>query len=355
MIRKEGKNLLIIRMSALGDVAMTIPAIYSLAHQYPHYNVMVMTQPILGGLFVNAPDNVRLITVNKRDYRGILGLCRLVRRLGKEDIDEVADFHNVLYSWFIDAYFLFHGKAVSVLKKHRFNRIPLLRRRSKVRTNQRSYTLRYFDVLKKLGLSVVPNFYSLFKDAPAPALPVEFQLKGDRRWVGVAPFARYYNKTYPLELMRETIGLLTDRDDYTVFLFGGGEKEKTILDLWSKENRSAISVAGRLSLEQELSLMSQLDVMVSMDSANMHMASLVDTPVISLWGGTSPHCGFMGWRQDRENAIVTEIACQPCTISGSDFCPLHNFACMYAVTPEYIVRKVEQSIAKTRSMERNRR
>ncbi|MCD8266519.1 MAG: glycosyltransferase family 9 protein [Prevotellaceae bacterium] len=343
-MREEESSLLIIRMSALGDVAMTIPAIYSLARQYPSYRLKVLTQPFFGRLFVNAPHNVQLILVNKKDYRGLGGIKRLIDKLKGEDIDGVADFHNVIYSWLIDLYFRLRGKPVEVLRKHWINRIPLVRRRYKVRTDHRNYTLRYFDVLRRLGLAVTPSFTSLLDGGEPATLPSCIPPKGKEKWIGIAPFARYYNKTYPLQLMRETIGILAERGDAVIFLFGGGEKERTILNLWGAEHHSTISLPGRLTLEQELTLMSRLDVMISMDSANMHMASLVGTPVISLWGGTSPHCGFMGWGQDRQNAMAAGTGCQPCTIAGSDRCPQHNLACMYAITPDDICRKVERII-----------
>lgn len=104
---KEKKTILIIRTSALGDVAMCIPAVYSLAEDYPDLEIKVLTQPFFARLFVNAPANISFILTDwKGKHRGVRGIFRLLKELRRYHIDCVADLHNVLRSWIIDAYFL---------------------------------------------------------------------------------------------------------------------------------------------------------------------------------------------------------------------------------------------------------
>lgn len=344
-MKKKEPTLLIIRMSALGDVAMTIPVIYSLAMQYPQYRIKVLTRPLFTRLFVNAPDNISFITIDKDTHRGIWGMLKLIRLLRKEEIDKVADFHNVLRSWCIDSYFRIIGKPVSIVRKQRSKRKALTRRHNKIKIAQRSYILRYFDVLERLELPAAPTFKSLFHDTAPIPFSLDIPAQKEAKWIGIAPFARYTNKSYPLRLMQEVIRLLTRKEGYTVFLFGGGEKETGILKEWETIYPATIALPGKLSLEEELSLMSQLDVMVSMDSANMHLASLAGIPVVSIWGSTTPLCGFSGWSQKEENAIVAGTSCQPCSISGAEGCPLHHFNCMKKIAPERICRQIEKNIA----------
>lgn len=343
-MKKKEPVLLIIRMSALGDVAMTIPAIYSLAVQYPQYRIKVLTRPFFTRLFVNAPGNISFITTDRDIHRGIRGVLKLIGILGKEKIDKVADFHNVLRSWCIDCYFRITGKPVSIVRKQRSKRKALTRRRNKSPIAQRNYILRYFDVLERLGLPVTPTFRSIFQDIPPIPFTLDIPVPSGTKWIGIAPFARYANKTYPLEQMQEVVKLLTAQKRYTIFLFGGGEKETAVLKEWEAAYPATIALPGRLSLEQELSLMSRLKVMVSMDSANMHLASLTGTPVISIWGSTTPLCGFGGWGQREDNAIVAGTDCQPCSISGAEKCPLRHFDCMNRITPERIFRQIEKTL-----------
>ncbi|RZL98110.1 MAG: glycosyl transferase family 1, partial [Pedobacter sp.] len=86
---------------------------------------------------------------------------------------------------------------------------------------------------------------------------------------------------------------------------------------------------------------STLNVMISMDSANMHLASLQGIPVVSIWGGTHPFLGFYGWRQPLANAIQIDLPCRPSSVFGNKQCPVHGAAgCMQDITPQMIYEKV---------------
>ena len=104
-------------------------------------------------------------------------------------------------------------------------------------------------------------------------------------------------------------------------------------------------LAGKLNLDEELALMSRLDLMIAMDSSNMHMAALTGTKVISIWGGTDPLTGFGAWMQPEDYSIripVDELTCRPCTIYGKGECRRGDFACMNWLTPEMVFRKIEK-------------
>ena len=94
-------------------------------------------------------------------------------------------------------------------------------------------------------------------------------------------------------------------------------------------------------MAEELALMSHLDVMLAMDSGNMHLASLVGTPVVSVWGATHPYAGFMGWGQSEKNAVQISLPCRPCSIFGNKPCIRGDYACLRQITPNQIIEKVE--------------
>ena len=104
------------------------------------------------------------------------------------------------------------------------------------------------------------------------------------------------------------------------------------------------SVVGKYALDNELALISQLDVLLCMDSANMHFASLVGTRVISIWGATHPYAGFYGYHQDSGDVIQENLPCRPCSVFGQKPCLRGDWACMTLITPERIVEKVKASI-----------
>ena len=140
--------------------------------------------------------------------------------------------------------------------------------------------------------------------------------------------------------MEEVIKALDERENTIVFLFGGGpEESKQIESLCAKYShvRPAKSPHG---LKGELALMGQLDVMLSMDSANMHLASLVGTRVVSVWGGTHPYAGFLGWNQKPIDCVQLELSCRPCSVYGNKHCFRDDYICMNEISPERILNKL---------------
>lgn len=329
-------DILIIRLSALGDVAMTIPAIYSVATAYPQHSFHIITTSPCDQLFINRPINISIQTFSPKDIHGVIGTFRLLLHIRKTPVDVVADLHNVPRSWMVDAFYLIQGKSVAMLDKMRWERNSILH--SHYTTNI-PYTDRYFMVFARLGLVCERYFSNLFANVK-PVLPKGFSKQPKTIWIGIAPFARYANKTYPLEQLRLAVSQLALSSNREVFLFGSGNTESHLLKEWCKDSPNIHCIAGLLSLNKEMELMSYLDVMVTMDSANMHLASLSGVRVVSIWGGTSPTCGFLGWKQSENDALISKRSCQPCTIAGKNFCRYGNYHCLAAITPEDIINKV---------------
>ncbi|MCM1347933.1 MAG: glycosyltransferase family 9 protein [Firmicutes bacterium] len=328
------EHVLIIRFSALGDVAMTLPVVYSVARANKDVRFTVVTRPFFARLFVDAPANVEVTGIDPKEFRGIGGTLRLLRKLNRLRATAVADLHNVLRSWIIDLWFgLKPGVRVAMVDKRRRGRREALRSGEQ----QRGFTDRYMDVFHKLGLKGDAADYA----ATLRQLKRERGREDDaaRPRIGLAPFARYYNKTYPPEMMRQVAELLCKRGA-NVFLFGGRGAEAEQLEQWASAMEGCECVAGKYGIEEEMELMRSMDVMASMDSANQHLASLVGTPVVTLWGSTTPECGFMPYGQPRSRSLVADVDCQPCTVAGSATCPRGDFRCMKQLSPEMVADKL---------------
>lgn len=329
-------DILVIRFSALGDVAMTIPVLYSVARQHPHVRLYVVTRPFFAQLFLNKPGNLFLLTVDLSGRnKGVHGMLALLRKLSRLHVDVVVDLHNVLRSWVIDLFYMLRGIRVVMVQKHRFDRHKLLK--EKCYRPHANFIERYAAVFARLGCQVKLDFRSLFDGNKTGDLP--FVVKQPA--IGVAPFARYYNKTYPLQLMRRVVEMLVAQGFY-VYLFGGKGKEAELLDSWSESCNGCVSLAGKLAMEKELTVMSRLHLMITMDSANQHLASLVGTKTVTVWGSTTPVCGFLGYGQSLENAVCLDIPCQPCSIAGGNTCNKKHFQCLKDIEPKMIVHRVKQ-------------
>lgn len=342
------KHLLLIRFSALGDVAMLVPVVASLMKQYPDIHVTVLSKPFARSLFEGLSPNVSFMSADlKKDYRGLSGLNALYRRLAAKNFTAVADMHDVLRTKYLRLRFHLCGFHVAHIDKHRKGKQLLCSEKNKVKVQQPTSFENYAAVLAKLGYPVNLEFHSVFGEKGGnlrQLMPLIGEKKKFQRWIGIAPFAAHKGKIYPLEKMKQTIEqLIKAYPSCRIFFFGGGGKERETLDSWAKRYANCTNASAVLGgMRNELILMSHLDVMISMDSGNMHLASLVGTKVVSIWGATHPYAGFMGWNQSEENAVQLDMACRPCSVYGNKPCLRGDYACMNDIHPEMIVAKIKQ-------------
>ena len=333
-------KILVIRLSAIGDVAMTIPILYSVAAANPRDSFTMLTQTFLMPLFINCPPNVNVMGVNlKTTEKSFLGFLRYAMMLRMYKFDMVLDLHSVIRSGIVDFIFRLDGKKVFKVDKLRRERKLLISHPPKEIRPLRMVTERYADVFRAAGFHFEKTFVSLYATADREFADATIGNKKGR-WVGIAPFAKHKGKIYPVEKMEEVLKALSEQEDITIFLLGGRGHEEEVLSRWEKKYKNTINTIGRYSLDVELALISRFEVLISMDSANMHFASLVGTKVISIWGATHPYAGFYGYNQREELAIQADIPCRPCSIYGNKPCHRGDWACMNEISPEQIVRKV---------------
>ena len=217
-------KILVIRFSAIGDVAMTIPVIYSFAVQYPQHQITVLSRNTLAPLFDGLPPNITFHGEDlKGEHAGIMGLEWIYKDLKKEHFDAVADFHDVLRSKYLRIRFRLAGVKVAHLDKGRSGKRKLVRARNKVMEWQKSSFQRYAEVFRNIGYPVKLNFQSLFGKGKGNISCMQ-PLTGDKgtdKWIGIAPFAAHVGKIYPLSKQEQVISLLSERKNTKILLFGG--------------------------------------------------------------------------------------------------------------------------------------
>ena len=342
------KTILITRFSAVGDVAMTIPLLYSLCDAYPGHRFIFVSRERFGQFFINKPENIDFIGINPVRYKGLSGLFRLYRELSLYKPDMLADLHDVLRTKILRTYFKLFGRIkVASIDKGRKEKTALTKPRSANKQQLKSTFERYSEVFTKLGLPFTPSFTSLFKDSKgyisdfATFIPP----KDNDRWIGIAPFARHGGKIYPLDKMEQVVAQLSQQEQTKLFFFGNGPEEEKTINQWCDRYPNCISFIGKTDFNGELRLISHLDAMLCMDSANMHMASLVGTPAVSVWGATSPLAGFLGWQQHMDDCIELQLECRPCSIFGNKPCRYGDYRCMN-IEPRIIAEKIIQKTNK---------
>jgi len=339
-------RLLIIRTSAMGDVALTIPVLKGMREQYPEVELMLLTRTVFKPFFSSVSGLDLFFPDLKDRHHGFPGLIRLFKDITKQsEIDYVIDLHDVLRSKILRLFFRLASVPVAVIDKGRSEKKLLISGKKKFRLK---HTVeRYCDVFAKAGFPVIPTKDKWIVPSPEQVLKTTL-ISGAHSGlnIGVAPYARHKLKMWPEKNMVRLLELIAKKQKCRFWLFGGTEDSERLFALQCRIAGS-VSLVGKLSLNDELVFMSKLDMVISMDSSNMHMAALVGTKVISLWGGTDPLSGFGAWMQPDDFSIripVEELTCRPCTIYGKGKCKRGDFACMNWLTPEMVYEKIEKFI-----------
>ncbi len=346
------RSVLIARFSALGDVAMTIPVVYSACYCYPDVTFTMVTRSSMSPIFLNPPANLNVVGIDLRKYGNITGIYRLFRELrSKYHFEAFIDLHDVLRTKMLSFFCRLHAIPVATINKGRKGKNALTRRQNKVLLPLTSTRARYRQTFHSIGLPVESRFEGLFgenlKGNPELFSSISVPKLPGQAWVGIAPFAKHTGKIYPPAMMEQVVNHLSQTGYVKIFLFGGGPAEETTLTTWAQRYPDTISLAGkRYGFPAELALVSHLDVMITMDSANMHLASLVNTPVVSIWGATHPYCGFKGWRQKEDDIVQLPMTCRPCSVFGNKPCFRGDYHCLRGISPQQIIEHAMKYIAK---------
>ncbi|WP_310027378.1 glycosyltransferase family 9 protein [Flavobacterium arsenatis] len=331
----------------MGDVSMTVPVIRALVKQYPDLKITFISRPFFKPFFDDI-QNLEFFEFDAKErHKGFLGLIRLFEDLRKLDIDAFADLHNVLRSKVVRTLFALSGKKTASVDKGRAEKKALTRAENKIFKPVTSMFERHVKVFQDLGFNVDLSNPSFPSKQNMDTEIIDLIGEKNKNWIGIAPFAQYESKVYPLDLMQQVIDLLAEKTSNKIFLFGGGNKEIQILNQFAEGKENVIVIAGRITFKQELQLISNLDVMLSMDSGNAHIAAMLGVKVITLWGATHPYAGFLPFNQPLENALVSDrnqFPKLPTSVYGNKKVEGYEDA-MRSILPKKIVVSIQSQLA----------
>ncbi len=329
----------------MGDVAMTVPVLRALVQQHPNVRVTVISRPFYKPFFESIP-NVDFFAFDALGkHKGVLGLLQLYWDLKPLKIDFFVDLHNVLRSKFIRSRFALKGTKVAATDKGRTEKKELTRSGNKIFKPLPTMFERHAKTFERLGFPI---------DLSQPIFPPKQKLDtqvlnliGDENkiLIGIAPFAQYDSKVYPLDLMREVVLELSNNKGYTLLLFGS-KQEIPSLNTLSKDIDNAVVVAGKLNFKEELQLISNLKLMLSMDSGNAHLAANYGVPTLTLWGATHPFAGFAPFNQPLENCLTSDrekFPFLPTSVYGNKKVAGYEDA-MKTITVDSIVKRINNLV-----------
>ncbi len=337
---KPPKHILVIRLSAMGDVAITVPVLRAFTEQHPDVKITILTRKFFKPFFRDLNNiSVFPIDVNQK-HKGIFGLYKLSKELKKLEVDAIADLHNVLRTKILK--FFFFGKKFVQIDKGRAEKKALIsgQRFEQLKTTHQ----RYADVFEALGFKIDLSKPSFQKSQELSDKIFSVIERDNKTRIGIAPFAAHKSKMYPLDLMETVIETLSKK--YKIILFGGGTQEIEQLNKIEEKYENVFSVAGKLNLDEELDVISNLDVMLSMDSGNTHIAAMFDVKVITIWGVTHPFAGFSPFNQPEDYALVSDrdqFPKIPTSIYGNKFPEGYENASR-SISSKTIVEKIKSII-----------
>lgn len=319
-------RILAYRFSAFGDVAMTVPVFKEFLEQNPDVEIIIVSRENFESLFSDI-QNVTFKGINLDDYKGFFGLRKLAKELLEEfKPDLVANLHDVIRTKVLDKIYKNKGLKVFKINKGKEEKDQLTDVWNLNKKQLKRTTERYADVFREMGFT----------------LELSHQLRpqtNEKSGIGFAPFAQHQGKMMPLEKSFELAKILAKK--HVVYFFGGGEEETQTLQSWENQIPNTKNLAGKLSLSEELKKISELELMISMDSANMHLASLVGTRCISVWGSTHHYAGFLGYGQSENDIVqVSDLTCRPCSVFGDKECYRGDWACLEELQVTKIVEKI---------------
>lgn len=335
------RTILVSRFSAFGDVIISVKVLKAVLEQNPDVNIILLTKKPFAFLFADISRlSVSAPALNGR-HKGVLGLYKLSRELKDSNIEAYADIHDVLRTKVLRFFLCLQGIKIRKIRKGRIAKRRLTRRHNKILKPLKNSAERYADVFRKLGLTVDLSQVSSLAVRVSEKISSNF-LNSKVTKIGIAPFSVHKQKEYPNEKMVELMELLSQKGVH-VFIFGGGKKEEQRANKMIAGIKNAQSIIGKYSLPEELQIISLMDGMLTMDSANMHLASLTDTEVYTIWGATHPLAGFGPFQNPNYHTIqlpAEELTCRPCSVYGNKKCFRGDLACLYNINPKDIVQKL---------------
>ena len=305
---------------------MTVPVFREFLEQNPGVEIIMVSRKNFESLFAGI-SNVTFKGIDLDDYKGLFGLRKLSNELIREfNPDCIANLHDVIRTKVLDRIYRRKGLKVFKIDKGKEEKEHLTDVWNLEKVQLKKTVERYADVFREMGFSI---------ELSHQLRPVSEQKSG----IGFAPFAQHKGKMLPLEKSYELVRILARK--HTVYFFGGGKKETETLEKWEEEIPNTKNLAGKLNLTEELNYIAGLELMISMDSANMHLASLVGTRCVSIWGATHPYAGFLGFGQSEEDAVqVKDLSCRPCSVFGDKECYRGDWACLEEFNIQRVVDRV---------------
>ncbi len=331
------KRVLIVQTGFLGDLILSTPLIRATKESFPEAELFFLSIPSVAEALAHNPNLAQVITYDKRGKdRGIKGFLRMEKELGEMGFDLALIPHRSLRSALL-------ATGAEIKERIGFNRSAgffLFTKRVGYQWGIHEVE-RNLSLLSPLGIAPPPLPPELFPGNEEKGRVEDFLngagvSRGDGL-VGFAPGAFWPTKRWPVEKFAE-LGRLVRRGGEKIVLFGSLREKRICEKLSTSMGGGVVVAAGRLTVLESAWLLTKLKVLVTNDSAPVHMASAMGTPVVVIFGPTTPQFGFGPWGEGE--VVEKDLPCRPCSPHGPRSCPRGSWDCMLGIGVEEVYAQV---------------
>lgn len=328
----EPRCILVVRLSALGDVLLATPAIRALARRYPSSRINWLVEEAYVPLLAQNPYARAIPYRKKGEHAGIRGLIALRRALMAEGYDLIVDLQNKPKTRLLRTV---APRCIAWSKRTPSEAILSLVRREKPLTRAHAVEL-FLEPLRVLGVEDDGRNLDLRLSKEAEARAASALPAG--RLAGIAPGARWATKRWPAQRFAAVVEAVARRGFEPILLGGPGDADALAkvraLVPFALPDTAGLDVGGLAAA------IARCAVVVAGDSGPVHVASALGTPVVALFGPTSPE----RWRplSPRSEVVRTSLACSPCSNHGDAECPAKHHECMRSIEVEDVVAAIDR-------------
>jgi len=337
-------NILIVKLSSLGDIVHTLPSLKALRDRFPDAHITWVAGEAASGILRNNPslDEI-LITRGKMWKRNLFSqnsmsdLLGFIKRLRSRRYDIVLDFQGLLKSALIVS--LAKGKRkVGYDRAREFAHI-FYSEKAPLETMEMHAVDRYLNLTKYLGCDINnPDFFIPVTDDDNGEVEKLLKAKGislaGKKFVGINPTGRWASKRWPAEKFRELAGRLAGLNNIVIAFIGGAEEKETVDAACPAGHRNVVNLAGATSLGQLSALLKKMDILITNDTGPMHIAAALGTKVVAVFGPTNPvRTGPYG---KDHTVLQADLDCSPCYRKECS-----SMACMEMIKVDDLFKVVE--------------
>jgi heptosyltransferase-2 len=332
-------RILIIQTAFLGDVILCTPLIKAAKKLSPDPSISFLLIPETRNILENNPHlNEILVYDKKGKEKGLKNLFRIVRRIKKKSFDLAIIPHRHIRSALL-AYLAKIPQRIGFDKSTG----SFLFTQSVTYQNNLHEVDRNLRLLKDFSHDLSDAAPELFPSSEdfsyASQLLQNAGVKENDRLVGIAPGSVWATKRWLPERFAEVSDLLMKKARVKVVFLGSEQDGKLCSAIANLMEEEPVILAGRTTVLQSAAVISKCKVILSNDSAPVHIASAMKRPVVEIFGSTIPEFGF-GPYGEGHIIIEKKMECRPCGIHGKNKCPKKHFKCMTEITTQEVFEEL---------------